>query len=67
VFGSIPVSAVTETDLTCVTGSHHEAARLFGAAGAARQRMGTVRYKSLDADHETQVAMLQDAMGQAGF
>ena len=31
-------------------GSHREAARLFGAAAAIRQRMGMVRFKVWDAE-----------------
>ena len=48
--------------LACDVGSHREAARLFGAADAARQRMGSVRLKTLDADHDA-----RDAMGQDDF
>ncbi len=48
-------------------GSHPEAARLFGAAEASRRRMGAVRFKVWDADYETAVAALRNAMGQADF
>ncbi len=44
-------------------GSHREAARLFGAADAIRQRIGEVRFKIYDAGYETSVAALRDAMG----
>jgi predicted ATPase/class 3 adenylate cyclase/DNA-binding CsgD family transcriptional regulator len=48
-------------------GSHREAARLFGAAYAIRQRMGTVRFKVYDAGYEASVAMLRDAMNDNDF
>jgi predicted ATPase/class 3 adenylate cyclase/DNA-binding CsgD family transcriptional regulator len=48
-------------------GSNGEAARLFGAAHAIRQRIGEVRYKVWDADHEASVAALRDAMGENDF
>jgi predicted ATPase/class 3 adenylate cyclase/DNA-binding CsgD family transcriptional regulator len=48
-------------------GSHREAARLFGAAGAIRQRMGAVRFKIYDAGYEASVAALRDAMSENDF
>ena len=48
-------------------GSHREAARLFGAAEAIRQRMGAVRFKIYDAGYEASVAALRDAMGEKDF
>ena len=48
-------------------GSHREAARLFGAAEAIRQRMGSVRFKIYDAGYEASVAALRDALGQNDF
>ena len=45
-------------------GSHREAARLFGAAQAIRQRIGQVRFKIFDAGYEAAVAALRDAMGE---
>ena len=53
--------------MSWTTGSHCEAARLFGAADAMRQRMGEVRFKIYDAVHETLVAALRDAMGEKDF
>jgi predicted ATPase/class 3 adenylate cyclase/DNA-binding CsgD family transcriptional regulator len=47
--------------------SHREAARLFGAADALRQRMGAIRFKIYDAEHDTAVATLRNALGQADF
>jgi predicted ATPase/class 3 adenylate cyclase/DNA-binding CsgD family transcriptional regulator len=48
-------------------GSHREAARLFGAAAAIRQRTGVVRFKVWDADYEAWVAAVRNAMGQNDF
>jgi DNA-binding CsgD family transcriptional regulator len=47
--------------------SHREAARLFGAADALRQRMGAIRFKIYDAEHDAAVAMLRNALGEADF
>jgi predicted ATPase/class 3 adenylate cyclase/DNA-binding CsgD family transcriptional regulator len=47
--------------------SYSEAARLFGAASAVRQRTGEVRFKIYQADYENSVATLRDAMGQDDF
>jgi predicted ATPase/class 3 adenylate cyclase/DNA-binding CsgD family transcriptional regulator len=48
-------------------GGHREAARLFGAAAAVRQRMGAVRFKVYDAGFEASATALRDAMGENGF
>jgi len=48
-------------------GSAREAARLFGAAEAIRQRIGEVRFKIYDADYHASVAALRDAMGDSDF
>jgi DNA-binding CsgD family transcriptional regulator len=48
-------------------GGHREATRLFGAAHAARQRMGAVRFKVYDAGYEASVAALRNAMGENDF
>jgi predicted ATPase/class 3 adenylate cyclase/DNA-binding CsgD family transcriptional regulator len=47
--------------------SYPEAARLFGAAEAIRQRTGEVPYEIYRADYEASVAALRDAMGQNDF
>src|SRR5262249_37404437 len=54
-------------DLADDAGSHREAVRLLGAADAARQRMGSARFKVLDAGHEATVARLRDALGDNDF
>jgi predicted ATPase/class 3 adenylate cyclase/DNA-binding NarL/FixJ family response regulator len=46
---------------------HPEAARMFGAADALRQRIGTVRFKTHDKDHDTAVAALREAFGESEF
>ena len=43
------------------------AARLFGAADAARQHMGLVRFKILDEGDEATIAGVRDALGAADF
>jgi predicted ATPase/class 3 adenylate cyclase/DNA-binding CsgD family transcriptional regulator len=48
-------------------GNHREAARLFGAADAARVRTGAVRFKTLDADHERRLAEVRDSLGETDF
>ena len=53
--------------LASVAGSHVEAARLAGVADAIRQRMGAVRFKILDADHDALVAALREALGHKAF
>ena len=47
--------------------SHREAARLFAAAEAIRQRMGAVRFKIYDADYQASVTALRDALGEQDF
>jgi predicted ATPase/class 3 adenylate cyclase/DNA-binding CsgD family transcriptional regulator len=54
-------------DLAGEAGSHREAARLFGAAHAIRERMGAVRFKVWDAGYEASVAVLRDAMAAKEF
>jgi predicted ATPase/DNA-binding CsgD family transcriptional regulator len=49
------------------SGSHREAARLFGAAHGIRQRIGTVRFKAWDASYKASMAALRDAMGEKEF
>ena len=53
--------------LASEAGSHREAARLFGAAGAIRGRMSIARFKAWDAGYEASVAALRNAMGQQDF
>jgi DNA-binding NarL/FixJ family response regulator len=48
-------------------GSHQEAARLFGAAEAIRQRIGLVRFLIHQAGYEASVAALREAMGESDF
>jgi predicted ATPase/class 3 adenylate cyclase/DNA-binding CsgD family transcriptional regulator len=53
--------------LACDGGSHREAARLFGAAQAIRQRIGLVRFLIHQAGYEASVAALRDALGEKDF
>jgi predicted ATPase/DNA-binding CsgD family transcriptional regulator len=48
-------------------GSHREAARLFGATDAIRQRIGVVRLKIHDANYEQSVASVRCALGDSDF
>jgi len=48
-------------------GSHREAARLFGAAQAIRQRVGVVRFKVWDAGCEASVAAVRSVMDANDF
>ena len=48
-------------------GGHREAARLFPAAEAVRQRIGSVRFKIYDAGYEASLAALRDAMDEKDF
>ena len=48
-------------------GSHREAARLFGAADAIRQRIGQVRFKIYDAGYAASVEALRDEIGDDDF
>ena len=48
-------------------GNCREAARLFGAADAIRQRSGHVRFKIFDGFYEASVTALRDAMGEKDF
>jgi DNA-binding CsgD family transcriptional regulator len=53
--------------LAADAGGHCEAARLFGAAQAIRERMGVVRFNVWDAGYEASVAALREAMGEEDF
>jgi DNA-binding CsgD family transcriptional regulator len=48
-------------------GSHREAARLFGAAHAIRERIGSVRFKVWDAGYEASAAVPRNALGEKYF
>ena len=54
-------------DLARAAGSHHEAARLFGAAYGIRHRIGAVRFKVWDVGYEASVAALRDALSEQDF
>jgi DNA-binding CsgD family transcriptional regulator len=48
-------------------GSHLEAARLFGAAHAVRERTGIVRFRVYDADYEASVQGTRQALSDKEF
>ncbi len=48
-------------------GSPREAARLFGMADAARQQTGVARLKIFDAEHERQLALVRNSLGESDF
>jgi DNA-binding CsgD family transcriptional regulator len=54
-------------DLAGRANSPPEAARLFGAADAIRQRSGETRFKIYDRDYETWVASVRKALGNNDF
>lgn len=66
-YASIPGPLECLALLAVVAGGHREAARLFGAADAIRQRTGQVRFKIFDAFFEFPVAVLRDGMGEKDF
>lgn len=47
--------------------NHQNAARLFGAADAVRQRTGQVRFPVYEVGYDAAVAVLRDSMGQQAF
>jgi DNA-binding CsgD family transcriptional regulator len=49
------------------TGGHLEAARLFGAADAARRATGIVRFKVYDDEYAASVDAVRDALGHSDF
>ena len=68
-FAQLGISDTLECLATLAGGadSHREAARLFGAAAAIRQRIGTVRFKVYDAGYEATMAAMRKAMGGPDF
>ena len=49
------------------SGSHREAARLFGSAYAMRDRMGLVRFKIDDAAYDDWTTTVRDSLGERDF
>jgi len=50
-----------------LAGNYREAARLFGAADALRQRIGVVRLRVHDADVNAAISNARDALGDSDF
>ena len=67
--GEVLVPDILEclADIARIEGGHRDSARLLGIAGVLRQRMGAVRFKVLDDDHEACVAELRNALGEKDF
>jgi DNA-binding CsgD family transcriptional regulator len=66
-YGATPETLECLAALAVGAGGHREAARLFGAADAIRQRGGLVRFKIFDAFFEFPVSALRDGMGEKDF
>ncbi|MDT5328319.1 MAG: hypothetical protein QOF25_5471 [Mycobacterium sp.] len=66
-YGATPETLECLAALAVGAGSHREAARLYGAADAIRQRGGLVRFKIFDAFFEFPVAALREGMGEKDF
>jgi len=66
-YGAAPGTLECLAALAVGAGSNREAARLFGAADAIRQRGGLVRFKIFDAFFEFPVAALREGMGEKDF
>src|SRR5436309_10642872 len=64
---SFVVAFARASDAAANSGSHPEAARVFGAVAAIRHRLGVVRFKVLDASCEAAIATVRSAMGEANF
>jgi DNA-binding CsgD family transcriptional regulator len=47
--------------------SHRDSARLLGAANQIRQRLGSVRFKVYDSDHQKTITALRKALGERDF
>jgi predicted ATPase/class 3 adenylate cyclase/DNA-binding NarL/FixJ family response regulator len=47
--------------------AHQHAARVFGAADGLRQRHGEVRFKIFQADYDSSVATVREALGEEAF
>ena len=62
-----PTSSSTSPLLASRADSYPEAARLFGAAEAIRQRSGEVRFKLYDDGYEASVASVREALGNNDF
>lgn len=54
-------------DITRAAGSLHEAARLYGAADAIRQRIGVARFMIHEPAYQTSISALREAMGEKEF
>jgi DNA-binding CsgD family transcriptional regulator len=67
VYLHLPDTLEVLAGLATSAGNHHEAARLFGGAGAFRQRMGVVRYAIHQDSYQTSVSALRAALDENDF
>jgi predicted ATPase/class 3 adenylate cyclase/DNA-binding CsgD family transcriptional regulator len=67
VYQPIPDILECLAGLAADAGDHREAARLFGAAAAMRQRMGMVRFVIHQPGYEASVVALRDAISEKDF
>ena len=63
----IPVALDCVAITAATAGNHPRAARLFGAAEAARRRMGMVRFKVLESTDEAGIAAAREELGDNDF
>ena len=65
----LPLADILEVlaDLAIDGGNRQQAARLFGAVEAVRQRTSAVRFSVLQAGYEASVAALREALGEDDF
>ena len=66
-FLCVPDAFESLAQLASGAGSHHESARLLGAAHASRQRMGAVRLMVWNAEHDGVVTAARNGIGVTDF
>ncbi|OBK10418.1 LuxR family transcriptional regulator [Mycobacterium asiaticum] len=67
VYLQVPEAMECLAGLAAHSGEQSEAARLFGAAERLRESMGMVRFKIHEAEYDTSVAGLRNAMDESAF
>lgn len=66
-YAAVPSTLEVLALLALIAGNHQEAARLYGAAAANRERTGQVRFKIFDAVYDGAVSALRQALGDNDF
>jgi predicted ATPase/DNA-binding CsgD family transcriptional regulator len=64
---TVPDTLECIAGIACAAGRHRDAARLLGAAAAARRGMCLVRFKVFDRGHEELVSELRNTLGPNDF